>query len=350
MKKRTIVDLIASHYKKDEKQFRLLSEQIAREFRDSGDNDIAILLFELIDQIKGLTPQSIQVKTPQHQWLELIELHESTPLYLPEKIQTEVLKLQGAIKKNSNVTKFIFYGNPGTGKTETTKFIASNLGLPIYFINIPSLIDSKLGQSPKNIVSLFDEIRAVNSLKRSIFVFDEIDAIIMDRSDQRDIREMSRVTSTFLREMDKVDETAIILGTTNLYSKIESAVSRRFDLALDFDSYKQEDLRKICKLFFDDFAKKYSQKPVPPILLSAVLSQIYELPLPSQLKNLIKVSFAFSNDSISFDYLWEFYKRVSGLPSPSFNFLIEKKVPLRLIEEITGISRSTLSRKTKSER
>ena len=67
-----------------------------------------------------------------------------------------------AIGHNVGVNKFLFEGKPGTGKTETVKQIARVLERDVLSIEFDSLIDSKLGQSSKNIVDVFKEINRLS--------------------------------------------------------------------------------------------------------------------------------------------------------------------------------------------
>ena len=61
-----------------------------------------------------------------------------------------------AINKNIGSNKFLFEGAPGTGKTETAKNVARILERELFVVEFETVIDSKLGQTAKNIYSLFD--------------------------------------------------------------------------------------------------------------------------------------------------------------------------------------------------
>ena len=54
--------------------------------------------------------------------------------------------------------KFLFQGAPGTGKTEAVKQLARIFEREIYMVDFSLLIDSKLGQTQKNISTMFKEI------------------------------------------------------------------------------------------------------------------------------------------------------------------------------------------------
>lgn len=63
-------------------------------------------------------------------------------------------------------------------------------------VDFSALIDSKLGQTQKNLTELFKEINQFMQPEKVLVLFDEIDAIALDRTNANDLREMGRVTST----------------------------------------------------------------------------------------------------------------------------------------------------------
>ena len=73
----------------------------------------------------------------------------------------------------------------------------------LYCVDFEHLIDSKLGQTNKNIASVFAEINMIPYSNKVVILFDEIDVIALDRVNRNDVREMGRVTSTILRELDR---------------------------------------------------------------------------------------------------------------------------------------------------
>lgn len=87
-----------------------------------------------------------------------------------------------AISRNLGIIKFLFQGAPGTGKTETAKQVARILNRELYAVDFSAVIDSKLGQTQKNIVSLFREITEFAHPEKVIVLFDEIDSIALDRT------------------------------------------------------------------------------------------------------------------------------------------------------------------------
>ena len=86
--------------------------------------------------------------------------------------------------------------------------MARILNREIYMVNFASVVDSKLGQTQKNLAELFDEINGFVQPDKVIVLFDEIDAIALDRTNANDHREMGILTAVFggiVRDMMCVD-------------------------------------------------------------------------------------------------------------------------------------------------
>ena len=76
----------------------------------------------------------------------------------------------------------------------------------MFCIDFENLIDCKLGQTNKNIATVFNEINSLPYSNKVVVLFDEIDVIALDRISSNDVREMGRATSTILRELDRLTD------------------------------------------------------------------------------------------------------------------------------------------------
>ncbi|WP_329521168.1 AAA family ATPase [Mycoplasma mycoides] len=74
-----------------------------------------------------------------------------------------------------------------------------------------------------------------------MILFDEIDALVLDRTNSNDLREMGRVISTVLQCLDNLNKKIILIATTNLYDYLDKALIRRFDFVVDFNRYTNKD-------------------------------------------------------------------------------------------------------------
>ena len=131
----------------------------------------------------------------------------------------------------------LFYGSPGTGKTETVYQIAKATGRNIMQLNIASLKSCWVGESEKNVRAIFDRYHKLveNSEVAPILLFNEADAIIGKRSEQTD-RAVDKMENTIqnilLEEIEKLD--GILIATTNLATNMDKAFERRFIYKIEF--------------------------------------------------------------------------------------------------------------------
>lgn len=132
----------------------------------------------------------------------------------------------------------LFYGAPGTGKTETVLQLARHTGRDIFQVNIPEIKSCWVGESEKNIKALFDTYRQkVNtSLITPVLLFNEADAIIGKRQEgaERAVDKMENsIQNIILQEMENLD--GILIATTNLAQNMDKAFERRFLYKIRFD-------------------------------------------------------------------------------------------------------------------
>ena len=269
------------------------------------------------------------------------------PLPLPESIEQDIIGIVHAIGRNSGINKFLFQGAPGTGKTESVKQIARILDRELYAVDFSTIIDSKLGQTQKNIRELFRELASLTYPERVIILFDEIDAIALDRTNSNDLREMGRVTSSLLRELDRLDERLVLIATTNLFAYFDKALIRRFDYIIDFNRYSKEDLLEISEKLLYVFLNKYKCNGRNVRLFRKIINIMEPIPYPGDLKNLIRTSIAFSDPSNDYDYLRRLYTEITGNRDIDLKTLQKYGFTVREIEILTGISKSQVARELK---
>ena len=125
----------------------------------------------------------------------------------------------------------LFYGVPGTGKTESVLQLARKTGRDIMQVNISQIKSMWVGESEKNIKAIFDRYRVVakNSKRVPILLFNEADAVICKRKEgaERSIDKMENtLQNIILQEMESLE--GILIATTNLVQNLDAAFERRF--------------------------------------------------------------------------------------------------------------------------
>ena len=350
MKKQNVLNLIKYHVEKNENAFRNEVISIARDFDSTGDEQLAEYIMSLIAESNLYTPQSSDYES---KLLKQIDIRGVEPLYLPLEISDDIKGIINAVNHNIGINKFLFEGFPGSGKTEAAKQVARLMNRKLYSVDFSNLIDSKLGQTNKNISNVFNEIGLIPQSNKIIILFDEIDVIALDRINTNDVREMGRVTSTILRELDRLtdlNKEIVIIATTNLFKNFDKALTRRFDAVINFDRYSAEDLIEVAKYYFSSFLRNFKGISKDTRLFTKILSLVENLPYPGELKNIIKTSLAFSDTTLEYDYLRRLYNYLIGnLDQTDVNQLYGKGFTVREIEKLKGESKSTVSRKLTKE-
>ncbi len=345
MKKQTILDLIRYHAEGNEPGFRTTAYAVADEFNRSGDVELAQFIMMQLAGENVFEAQDMASPTFSDSFVRLDFSKE--PLPLPDVIMKDLMGIVNAVGKHRSVNKFLLAGAPGTGKTESVKQVARLLGRELYRIDFEKVVDCKLGQTAKNITAVFEELKAVSTPDRYLFLIDEIDAIAMDRTNPRDLREMGRVTSVFLRMLDDLAPQIILFATTNLYDHFDKALVRRFDAVVDFNRYTRDDLLEVADKLLAHHLAAFKRRSAKKGLFRKILSLMEPLPYPGDLKNLVKTSLVFSDETEEGDYLKRLYQSVCRGDTLSVEDLKSKGFTVREIEFLTGVSKSKVSKDTK---
>lgn len=344
MKKKNILNLIKYHAEKNDSAFRDEAYEIAKYFDKINDYQLSEYIMALLSDANTFSPQ---MDTDEKKFVRRMET-SSDPLPLPNSIKDNIVGVINAIGHNAGINKFLFEGPPGTGKTESTKQIARILERELFIVDFDSVIDSKLGQTSKNISSLFNEISSVANPHKVIVLFDEIDAIAIDRINSNDLREMGRATSSVLKGLDSLNDNIVLIATTNLYKAFDKALIRRFDAIIDFSNYSKEDLIEVGESILNDMLQKFKFAGKNTKIFIKILNSLDVIPYPGELKNLIKTSIAFSDSSNKYDYLKKLYINIhKDEKNMNPKYLHKQGFTVREIEILTGISKSQVSRELK---
>lgn len=126
----------------------------------------------------------------------------------------------------------ILVGPPGVGKTLSARWIAYQLGKPLWILDLTTVMSSLLGKTGNNLRLVFEHAKA----NQAVLLLDEIDAIAKRRSDETDVGELKRLVTAILQEVDDWPDTGLLLAATNHPELIDPALWRRFDAILRFES------------------------------------------------------------------------------------------------------------------
>lgn len=343
MKKKSVINLIKYYSENNDAGFRNEAYEVAKDFDESGDSQLAEYIMALMSDANTFVPQMSENESA------FFEKVESTgdSLWLPDSITQDLLGIVHAVAHNVGINKFLFQGAPGTGKTEAVKQLARVLEREIYMVDFAAIIDSKLGQTQKNISGLFREINNFVHPEKVIVLFDEIDAVALDRTNTNDLREMGRATSAMLKGLDYMNERIIMIATTNLFSHFDKALIRRFDSIIDFSRYTKDDLMFIAEEFLNRFLTKFKLANKDIRIFRKIMTLITPLPYPGELKNLIKTAVAFSDPDDGMDYLRRLYYTITNEKSDDLKVLQKQNFTVREMAILTKKPKSTVARELK---
>ena len=174
------------------------------------------------------------------------------PLYFSgkteEQVQTltnllheeQLAKVRQALQTHNMPLGFccLFYGAPGTGKTELVQQLAIATQRDLFQVNIATLRDKYVGESEKQLKRIFDKYRSLVRTQEHapILFFNEADAIFGNRMEntQRSVDKMENaLQNIILQEMEVLD--GIMICTTNLTSCLDKAFDRRFIYKVEFE-------------------------------------------------------------------------------------------------------------------
>lgn len=149
----------------------------------------------------------------------------------------------------------LFYGVPGTGKTETVYQLAKRTGRDIMQVNFAALKSCWVGESEKNVKALFDRYRTLVTKCDTvpILLFNEADAIIGKRQEgaERAVDKMENsIQNIILQEMESLD--GILIATTNLTQNMDKAFERRFLYKIEFERPSLEAKQAIWQSMLPD--------------------------------------------------------------------------------------------------
>ncbi|KAK0738635.1 P-loop containing nucleoside triphosphate hydrolase protein [Schizothecium vesticola] len=211
-----------------------------------------------------------------------VQVHES----IKTSLQNLTLPLRqphefayGVLAKNA-VPGVLLYGPPGTGKTLLAKAVAQESGASMLEITAASVQDMFVGESEKNIRSIFSLAR---KLSPCVIFIDEADGLFAKRDTM--VRQHERTAlNQFLCEWDGLSgnakDGAIVILSTNRPFDLDDAILRRVPRRLFVDMPQTEDRRRILEIHLAD------EQLAPDVDLNRIVQQttFYS---GSDLKNLV---------------------------------------------------------------
>jgi SpoVK/Ycf46/Vps4 family AAA+-type ATPase len=175
-------------------------------------------------------------------------------IVLPEDITDSLLELTARVRHRKQVYEqwgfdrsmttsrgitALFQGSPGTGKTMVAGVIARDLGLELYRVDVSRITSKWIGETEKNLGSLFDAAEDGQVL----LLFDEADSLFAKRTEVKTSvdRYANMEVNYLLQRLDSFEGIAIL--TTNFGNAIDPAFKRRLTYRVTFP-FPDEEMRE----------------------------------------------------------------------------------------------------------
>lgn len=176
-------------------------------------------------------------------------------------LQENFISVQKRLKQSGMRKGFacLFYGVPGTGKTETVYQIARQTNRDILTANVSEIKSMWVGESEKLIKGLFDRYRRLSKQSEitPILLFNEADAVLGIRQNgaERAVDKMENsIQNIILQEMENLD--GIMIATTNLTQNLDKAFERRFLYKIEFSKPNIQAKERIWNTMLPSLSEK----------------------------------------------------------------------------------------------
>ena len=178
-------------------------------------------------------------------------------------LEENFLKLQTRLKKEKlkNGVCALFFGPPGTGKTETVYQLAKTTGRTIMHIEISQIFGKYWGETEHALKQIFSNYKKACKQQKPILLFNEADAIFSKRNDvtsSRNGRAQNAIQNIILEELENFD--GILIATTNLQNNMDAAYDRRFLFKIEFEKPTLDAKEKIWQNKLNFLSPEESQQ------------------------------------------------------------------------------------------
>ena len=171
-------------------------------------------------------------------------------------------------------TNALFSGPSGTGKTMAAEVVANELKMPLFRIDLATVVNKYIGETEKNLKKIFDAAERASA----VLFFDEADALFGKRSEVKDSHDRyANIEISYLLQMMEQYRGLSILAT-NLRGNLDDAFLRRLAFVVHFTVPETESRIAIWERTWPDSA---------PVKNGAMARILESVPLTGgQIKNM----------------------------------------------------------------
>ena len=249
--------LIRSHTSGEDARFFSVASQIAAHAARTGKERLADDLRKIIDQAKQGSPvaASVPIAQPNGDLAGLVTASypktRLNDMVLDQAVATRLRLVVDEYREADRLRhhgleprrKLLLVGPPGCGKTMTAAAIAGQLGLPMLMVQFHTLITKFMGETSAKLHLIFQSMERV----KGVYLFDEFDAIGVQRGGTNDVGEVRRVLNSFLLFLEQDRSDSIVVAATNLVSMLDEALFRRFDDVIRYEKPNVAMIRQLVE-------------------------------------------------------------------------------------------------------
>lgn len=373
MKANLIISLVSAHSSGNEAQFEKALSDLIHDEEKKGNSSLALSLKNAYapekrsptsSMISPMSSMSFSVQSTtilpkdKDSTLDLVEILQPTvtlkDVALSEKAQETIQQIIDEQRKSEELLKagvvptnrVLFCGPPGCGKTMTANALAAELSLPIVYVRLDGLVSSYLGQTGTNIRKIFEFVKG----KHIMLFLDEFDAIAKKRDDSHELGELKRVVTTLLQNLDEMPANVFLVAATNHHHLLDPAIWRRFDISILLEEPNETQRKKIISIALAEYLKDFQIDSKSLVVLTDGMSGAQ---MQTFLQSLGKycVMNKEKGSVVSIEEIGKIWLKHAALyvseDSDDFIAALSKLkksgIPVRTLEAITGIPKSTLS-------
>ena len=227
---------------------------IDKNFKTSMDSKLESISDTFLENMLGLNEDiSVMIK-------DIIKPCDESSLdlkdykHIQKDLEILVPYLKKALKSKQKGVNILFYGLPGTGKTELTKVLAKKLKAKLFEVSYTDEEDSPIDGTKR--LKAYKSAQALLSNKKTLLMYDEAEDIFESNSSlfappqrQKDKAWINRVLES---------NTIPTIWITNNIHSIDNAIIRRFDMSVELPIPSKSKRMKIIKNYSNNLLGKKS--------------------------------------------------------------------------------------------
>ncbi|MDE1822134.1 MAG: AAA family ATPase [Euryarchaeota archaeon] len=152
-------------------------------------------------------------------------------------------------------------GPPGTGKTQTAKAFAAQLGVPLLWVKADAIFSKYVGESEQNLRRV---LNIADAVAPAILFFDEVEKLLAGAggNGNNDSGVTKRVFGSILTWMQEHTSPVLVIATANQPLAIPPELMGRFDACFFVDLPTATELREILAIHLHRVGRSLSKKDV----------------------------------------------------------------------------------------